>query len=70
MEVLNIEIVNPKAKILLSNLAEMNLIHIKTSPTLSEMLARLRRNEIELPSLEEITKEVEAVRQSRHGKKI
>jgi DNA-directed RNA polymerase alpha subunit len=30
METLNIEIVNPKAKILLLNLAEMNLINIKS----------------------------------------
>jgi hypothetical protein len=55
MEVLNIEIVNPKAKTLLMNLAEM--------------LAKLRRNEAEVPSLEEITEEVETVRQARYEKK-
>jgi predicted DNA-binding protein YlxM (UPF0122 family) len=66
MEALNVEIVNPKAKVLLMNLAEMNLIHIKPKSTLSEMLARLRRNEAEAPSLEEITEEVEIVRQARY----
>ena len=64
MEVLNIEIINPKAKMLLLNLAEMNLIQIKSNPELSEMLAHLRRNESELPSFEEITQEVEIVRQN------
>jgi hypothetical protein len=66
MEALNVEIVNPKAKILLMNLAEMDLIHIKSKPTLSEMLAKLRRNEAKVPSLEEITEEVEIVRQTRY----
>jgi ppGpp synthetase/RelA/SpoT-type nucleotidyltranferase len=33
---------------------------------LSEMLAKLRRNEAEVPSLEEITEEVEIVRQVRY----
>jgi hypothetical protein len=68
MEALNVEIVNPKAKILLMNLAEMDLIHIKPKSTLLEMLTKLRRNEAEVPSLEEITKEVEIVRQARYDK--
>jgi hypothetical protein len=66
MEVLNIEIINPKAKMLLMNLAEMNLIQIKSGPTLSDMLTQLRRNESKAPSFEEITKEVETVRQARY----
>jgi hypothetical protein len=69
MEVFSIEIVNPKAKMLLLNLAEMNLIQIKPKLALSEMLATLRRNESQIPSLEEITQEVEIVRQSRYDKK-
>jgi hypothetical protein len=69
MEVLHIEIVNPKEKILLMNLAEMDLIHIKTKPALSEMLAKLRRNEAVVPSPEEIIEEVETVRQARYEKK-
>ena len=66
MEALSIEIVNPKAKVLLRNLAAMDLIHIKKQPTLTEMMAKLRRNEAQIPSLEEITQEVELVRQMRY----
>ena len=69
MEVLNIEIVNPKAKMLLLNLAEMKLIQIKPSLTLSEMLTKLRRNDSKALSFEEITQEVEAVRQARYDSK-
>ena len=69
MEVLNIEIINPKAKMLLMNLAEMNLIKIKSGPTLSDMLTQLRRNESKVPSFEEITKEVETVRQAIYDSK-
>ena len=69
MEVLNIEIINPKAKMLLMNLAEMKLIQIKSNPTLSEILTKLRRNESNAPSFEDITKEVETVRQARYDSK-
>jgi len=69
MEALSIEIVNPKAKVLLRNLAAMDLIHIKKQPTLAEMMAKLRRNEAQIPSLEEITQEVELVRQMRYAEK-
>jgi len=70
MEALNVEIVNPKAKALLENLESIELIHIKPEISLSEMLARLRRNEPDIPSEEDITKEVELVRQYRYEKKI
>jgi len=33
---------------------------------LSEILATLRRNEADVPTLDEITEEVELVRQERH----
>ena len=69
MESLSVEIINPKAKTLLQNLAAMNLIHIKNQPTLASMLATLRRNEAHIPSLEEITQEVEFVRQARYDRK-
>jgi len=65
MESLSVEIINPKAKTLLRNLAAMNLIQIRNQPTLASMLATLRRNEAQVPSLEEITQEVEFVRQTR-----
>jgi len=69
MEALNVQIVNPKAKSLLLNLEEMNLIQIGVKPMLSEILAKLRRNEAEVPTLEEITEEVEFVRQKRYEAK-
>jgi len=70
METLSIQIVNPKAKLLLLNLEEMNLIRIETKPALSEILAKLRRNEAEIPALEDITEEVELVRQERYDAKM
>jgi hypothetical protein len=70
MATVTIEIINPKAKSLLRNLAEMNLISIKKQLTLSEMLATLRGNEATVPSLEDITKEVEMVRQARYERKL
>ncbi|GHV10444.1 hypothetical protein FACS1894162_4540 [Bacteroidia bacterium] len=36
---------------------------------LSDMLAQLRKNETEVPSLEEITAEVETVRQLRYERR-
>ena len=66
MSTVTIEIINPKAGALLRNLADMNLINIKQQASLLEMLAKLRRNEEVVPSLEEITQEVEIVRFTCH----
>ena len=71
MESLRIEIVNPKAKSIIKNLADMDLIRIKKEKIkneFAELLAKLRRNSDQVPSLEEITKEVESVRKSRYEK--
>ena len=70
MEALNVQIINPKAKTLLLNLEEMNLIQIKTNSALSQILAKLRRNEVEVPLPEEIAEEVELVRQKRYDAKM
>ena len=70
MEALSVSLVNPKAKSLLLNLADMNLIRIEAKPMLSEILAKLRRNEAEAPTLDEITEEVELVRQKRYEAKM
>ena len=70
MEALNVQIINPKAKSLLLHLEEMNLIQIKEKTGLSEILAKLRRNEIEVPLPEEIAEEVELVRQKRYETKM
>lgn len=71
MESLKIEIVNPKAKNIIKNLADMDLIRIKKEKVkneFAELLAKLRRNSNQSPSLEEITKEVESVRKARYEK--
>ena len=67
MESLRIEIINPKAKRLLKNLADMELIKIKKETVksdFSELLDNLRSQSENTPSLDEITKEVESVRKA------
>ncbi len=69
MESIRIEIINPKAKSLIQNLADMDLIRIKkdnVKSEFSELLDRLRKHSENAPSLDEITKEVEAVRKARY----
>lgn len=68
METIQIEILNPKAKSILKSLAELKLIAIKKKTTFSDVLAELQVNADDAPSLEEITKEVEAVRKTRYAK--
>jgi hypothetical protein len=71
MESLRIEIINPKAKRLLKNLADMELIKIKKEKVksdFSELLDKLRSQSENTPSLDEITKEVESVRKARYEK--
>ncbi|NLO03989.1 MAG: hypothetical protein GX126_17010 [Bacteroidales bacterium] len=71
MESLRIEIINPKAKRLLKNLADMELIKIKKETVkfdFSELLDKLRSQSENTPSLDEITKEVESVRKARYEK--
>ena len=66
---MRIELIDPRAKILLEDLAKLNLIKIQevedSRHRFSELLSRLRAKEEEAPSLEEITKEVEEVRAQR-----
>jgi len=73
MEILRIEIINPKAKRLLKDLAELNLISINNSvdskDEFKNILSKLRTNTVSPPSLEEITREVEEVRAERYAKK-
>ncbi len=71
MESLRIEIINPKAKRLIKNLADMKLIKIKKEQAksdFSELLDKLRSQSGNVPSLDEITKEVESVRNARYEK--
>lgn len=70
METIRIDILDPKAKKLLKDLADMNLINIQknTAAAFSALLKKLRSKARTAPSLDEITAEVEAVRAKRYGK--
>jgi len=72
MDSIRIEILNPKARKLLRNLAELKLIKISDSSErkseFKKLLDKLRANSDNAPSLEEIQKEVEAVRKARYEK--
>ena len=69
---LYVEILNPKAKKLLQNLAELNLISIKGTKE-DEFLKIIKKFRTKAgsnpPSMEEITTEVELVRAKRYAKK-
>lgn len=71
MESLRIDILNPKAKNLLTDLAALDLIAIREQPrqysALEKLIEKLRDQAEPIPSLDEIASEVEAVRQSRHN---
>jgi hypothetical protein len=71
METIKIDILNPKAKALLKDLADLNLIRIKKDKKNTEfkdLLEKLRIHSDESPSPDEITSEVEAVRKTRYEK--
>ena len=70
METLRIEIVNPKAKKIIKNLADLNLITIRDKNPLKafeELLNKLRSKR-KCISADEITKEVELVRARRNSR--
>ena len=71
METVKIDILNPKAKLILKNLADLNLIRIeKVKPEyqFKDLLEKFRKNSENSPSLDEITAEVESVRKTRYEK--
>jgi DNA-binding transcriptional ArsR family regulator len=73
MDSIRIEILNPKARKILKNLAELKLIKISDlsdrKNEFKKLLDKLRAKSDNAPSLEEIEKEVEAVRKARYEKK-
>jgi len=71
MDTLRIEILNPKAKRLLKDLADLNLIAIQDTTKIgfAYVLKKLRSKAKLAPSLDDITKEVETVRSKRYAKK-
>jgi hypothetical protein len=72
MNTIQIEIINPKANQLLKSLVELNLISITNSgedgfmKLVTKIRAKAKKHK---PTLEEITKEVEAVREARYAKR-
>lgn len=71
METIRIDILNPKAKSLLRDMADLDLIRIKKDKVKSEfkeLLEKFRSSSDEVPSLNEITAEVESVRKARYEK--
>ncbi|MBZ9779903.1 hypothetical protein LB452_13320 [Psychroflexus sp. CAK8W] len=71
METIQIDILNPKAKKLLRNLADLNLIKInkqKKKSDFSSLLQKLRSKSTDEISFDEITDEVEQVRKERYEK--
>ena len=69
MATFNIEILNPKAKKLLMDLADLRLISISESVSnpFLDAVKKIRSKKAQL-SLADITKEVEKVRSRRNGK--
>jgi len=70
MNTMRIDIINPKALRLLKDLADMNLIAIQDNSKngFASVLKKLRSNAKTAPTYDEITKEVELVRQKRYEK--
>ncbi len=72
MDSIRIEILNPKARKLLKNLAELKLIKIsdlsERKNEFKKLLEKLRSKTDNVPSIETITKEVKAVRKARYEK--
>lgn len=70
MNTLQVEILNPKAKKLLKDLADLNLIAIRDTSKngFATVLKKLRSKAKSAPKLNEITNEVELVRSKRYAK--
>lgn len=71
MSTLKIDILNPKATRLLQDLADLKLISITdtSGDQFLKIIKKLRKNESKvLPTIEEITNEVEIVRTARYEK--
>ena len=70
MNSMRIDILNPKAKRLLKELANLNLIAIQDNSKngFATVLKRLRTKAKTAPTTDEITKEVELVRAKRYAK--
>ena len=70
MNTMQVEILNPKATKLMKDLEDLNLISIRYSSKIGfdSVLKKLRAKAKSIPSLQEITNEVELVRSKRYAK--
>ena len=72
MNTYQIEIIEPGAKKLLDDLANMNLIKVQPlepKKLFKRLLAKMRSSQTNAPTFEEITAEVESVRAERFARK-
>lgn len=71
MEVIKIEILNPKALPLLKGMQDLNLIKVTDEPVskLQSYLKKMRKNATSAPSIDEIEQIVKEVRAERYAKK-
>ncbi len=71
METLKITLLNPKARKLIQNLVDLNIISISESPSsIKNYLEAVQKMRTETPpTLEEISNEVEYVRKKRNDEK-
>ncbi len=70
METLTIDILNPKARNILNDLEDLNLIKINFERTTNEfqnLLIKLRSKSLDAPSDEEMISEVKTVRKLRNA---
>mgnify|MGYP000871457032 CR=1 FL=1 len=70
METLTIDVLNPKARNILNDLEDLNLIKINFERTTNEfqnLLIKLRSKSLDAPSDEEIISEVKTVRKLRNA---
>ena len=70
METIKVDIINPKARKLLKDLADLNLIAIRKSKesSIKDVLRTLRSDSTAVPNPEDIANEVEDVRARRFNK--
>lgn len=70
MNTMRIDILHPKATRLLKDLADLNFIAIKNTSKnwFASVLKKLRSKSKSVPTLEDITHEVEQVRSKRYAK--
>jgi hypothetical protein len=72
MESIQVEILNPKAKKILDNLADLKLISFtknsESKKNFVKLLEKIRKKNSKPLSLKDITKEVENVRSARYSK--